>query len=59
MTKGIKVDAQTGKGPELMFVGDLRFDSKANRYIMNKPNLIIGSDRLDFYEFLGRRREVF
>jgi len=26
MTKGIKVDHKTGHGPELMFVGDLRFN---------------------------------
>jgi len=26
---------------------------------MRKPDLVIGSDRLDFYEFLGRRREVY
>jgi len=26
---------------------------------MRNPNLVIGSDRLEFYEFLGRRREVF
>lgn len=24
---------------------------------MRRPDLLIGSDRLDFYDFLGRRRE--
>jgi hypothetical protein len=26
---------------------------------MRKPTLVIGSDRLDFYDFLGRRKEQF
>ena len=27
--------------------------------VIRKPQLLIGSDRLDFYDFLGRRRETF
>lgn len=27
--------------------------------IMRQPKLVIGSDRLEFYEFLGRKREVY
>ncbi len=34
-------------------------DKKLNRMVMRKPDLLIGSDRLDFYDFLGRRREQF
>jgi len=26
---------------------------------MKKPKIVIGSDRLELYEFLGRRREVW
>jgi len=26
MTKGIKIDGKTGKAPELMYVGDLKFE---------------------------------
>tara|TARA_B110000285_G_C14714909_1_gene419471 strand:- start:201 stop:365 length:165 start_codon:yes stop_codon:yes gene_type:complete len=28
LTKGIKVNGETGKAQELMFVGNLRFDNK-------------------------------
>jgi hypothetical protein len=28
LTKGIKVNGETGKSPELMFVGSLKFDNK-------------------------------
>jgi len=58
LTKGIKVNAETGKAPELMFVGNLKFDSTQNRFIMRRPDLVIGSDRLELYEFLARRKEV-
>ena len=41
-----------------MFVGSLKFDTTANRFIMRRPDLVIGSDRLELYEFLARRKEV-
>ncbi|CDW74479.1 UNKNOWN [Stylonychia lemnae] len=47
------------KENELLVAGQLDFDKRNNRLVIRKPNLIIGSDRLEFYEFLGRRREVF
>ena len=58
VTKGLKVDSETGVGPELMFIGNMAKDAKTNRFVMANPNLIIGSDRMDLYEFFGRRREV-
>ena len=58
LTKGIKLDGETGKTPELMFVGNLKFDTTQNRFIMRRPDLVIGSDRLELYEFLARRKEV-
>ena len=56
MTKGIKVDAKTGEGPELMLVGDLTYAK--DRFVMRRPQMVIGSDRLELYEFLAHRREV-
>ena len=55
LTKGIEV--KDGKGPELMFVGDLKFDRKVNKFIMNRPTMVLGSDRLELYEFMAGRRE--
>lgn len=42
-----------------MVAGKLELDKKTNKIVMRRPNLVIGSDRLEFYEFLGRGREVF
>jgi hypothetical protein len=47
------------KEHEYLIAGKLELDKKANRLVMRKPDLVIGSDRLDFYDFLGRRRENF
>lgn len=47
------------KEHEYLVAGKLDFDRKLNRLVMRKPDLLIGSDRLDFYDFLGRRREHF
>ena len=57
MTKGIKVDAKTGEGPELMILGDLTY--KNNKFMMRRPQMIIGTDRLELYEFMAHRREVY
>jgi len=56
MTKGIQYNKQTGEGPELMFVGDITLNS--NRFVMTNPSMVIGTDRMELYEFFGRRREV-
>ena len=45
------------KNLEYLISGTLEFDPKKNRLLMRRPDLLIGSDRLDFYDFLGRRRE--
>lgn len=58
ITKGLKVDPETGLGPELLFVGNMTKDATRNRFVMANPSLVIGSDRMDLYEFFGRRREV-
>ena len=44
---------------EYLIAGKLELDKKNNRLLIRKPDLFIGSDRLDFYDFLGRRREHF
>jgi hypothetical protein len=45
------------KEHEYLVAGKLDFDPKNSRFVMRKPDLLIASDRLDFYDFLGRRRE--
>ena len=56
ITKGIEVNQ--GKGPELMFVGNLKFDTTLNKFIILRPTMVLGSDRMELYEFMARRREV-
>lgn len=56
MTKGIQYNKQTGEGPELMFVGDVNFVK--NSFVMRNPKMVIGTDRLELYEFFGRRKET-
>ena len=55
MEKGIVAS----KEHEYLIAGKLELDSKNQRLVIRNPNLLIGSDRLDFYDFLGRRREQF
>ena len=55
MEKGILAN----KEHEYLIAGKLEFDKSGNRFLIRKPDLLIGSDRLDFYDFLGRRREMF
>lgn len=44
---------------EYLIAGKLEHDKKNNRFLIRKPDLLIGSDRLEFYDFLGRRIEHF
>eukprot|EP00347_Sterkiella_histriomuscorum_P021335 403334350 len=53
--KGLHADKQY----ELMVAGKIEHDKKLNKLVMRRPSLVIGSDRLEFYEFLGRKREVY
>lgn len=53
--KGIYSD----KPNELLVAGTIEHDKRLNKLVMRKPTLVIGSDRLEFYEFLGRRREMY
>lgn len=39
-----------------MLVGDMKFTG--SRYIMQSPKMIIGTDRLELYDFYARRKEV-
>lgn len=55
MEKGLYANKES----ELLLAGKLEFDKKLNRIVMRKPNLVIGSDRLELYEFFGRRREMY
>ena len=57
-TKGISVDKKTGEGPELMLLGPVSYHAASNKYIMARPELVIGTDRLELYEHFARRREV-
>ena len=41
-----------------MIAGKMVFDKTQKKIIMKAPRLLIGTDRLEFYEFLGRRRET-
>ena len=50
------MDAKTGEGPELMLLGDVTLNQ--NRLIMKRPEMVIGTDRLELYEFMAHRREV-
>lgn len=45
------------KEHEYLVAGKLELDKKLNRLVIRRPDLLIGSDRLDFYDFFGRRRE--
>ena len=54
MEKGIRADRET----ELLIAGNIEFNKKLNKMIMKKPKLVIGSDRLELYDFFGRRRET-
>ncbi|TNV76866.1 hypothetical protein FGO68_gene13258 [Halteria grandinella] len=47
------------KEHEYLIAGTLDLDKSSKRLVMRRPELVIGSDRLDFYDFLGRRRESF
>jgi hypothetical protein len=47
------------KEHEYLIAGKLELDSKNQRLVVRRPDLVIASDRLDFYDFLGRRREQF
>lgn len=45
------------KEHEYLIAGKLELDSQNKRFVIRKPDLLIASDRLDYYDFLGRRRE--
>jgi hypothetical protein len=49
----------TDKGMEIMYLGELHFDKKASRFVMPKPQMVIGTDRLELYEFFARQKEVY
>ena len=52
MTRGIRADVDQ----ELLFVGGLEHDQTAKRIVMRNPQMVIGSDRLELYEWLARRK---
>lgn len=58
LQKGLAVDSKSGEGPELMFLGDVKYVESVNRFVMSKPKMVIGTDRMELYEFQARRREV-
>ena len=58
ITKGLSVDKKTGEGPELMLLGPVSYNHSIKKFVMTKPELVIGTDRLELYEHFARRREV-
>ena len=58
MTKGIRYQRKTGEGTEFMFLGNVNYNAQKGRFIMAKPEMLIGTDRLELYEYFARRREV-
>jgi hypothetical protein len=44
-------------GSELIFTGHLAF--KDNRYLMKHPKIVIGSDRNELFEFLGKKKDTY
>jgi hypothetical protein len=54
MEKGILKNRET----DFLIAGKAEFNKQSNKIVISNPNLIIGSDRNDFYDFLGNRRET-
>ena len=52
VTRGIRSDVDQ----EILFVGGLYHDEAASKIVMRNPAMVIGSDRLELYEFLARRK---
>lgn len=53
ITRGLRRDTDQ----ELLLVGELGVNQ--GRIQMRNPMMIIGSDRLELYEFFSRRKEVW
>ena len=53
MEKGITAEQ------DLLLCGKMEFDKKAEKFIMQSPKLVIGSDRMTLWDFFGRRKETF
>ena len=54
MEKGLFQD----KEQEFLIAGKMTFDKYQKKIVMKAPKLLIATDRLEFYEYLGRRRET-
>ena len=52
VSRGIRTDIDQ----ELLFVGGLQLDQTTQKMVMRNPAFVIGSDRLELYEFLARRK---
>jgi len=52
ISRGIRTDVDQ----ELLFVGGLYHDEGASKIVMRNPTMVIGSDRLELYEYLARRK---
>ena len=51
--RGLRADIDQ----ELLVIGDLA--RTKDKLVMNKPRMLIGSDRMELYEFLARRKEMW
>lgn len=56
VTKGMQTSDQ---GFECFYIGNLLFDKNRQMYTMRSPQMVIGTDRLELYDFLGRRKDIY
>ena len=52
ISRGIRTDVDQ----ELLFVGGLELDQAAQKIVMRNPAFVIGSDRLELYSWMARRK---
>ena len=43
----------------MLIMGNLEYNKSINKIVMKRPDLVIGTDRLELYEFFGRRKEFY
>ena len=56
-TKGLQI--KEGAASEMMFVGPVEFVEKSNRFVMARPKMVIGTDRMELYDFLVKKKTVY
>mmetsp|Transcript_14036 Transcript_14036/g.23849 ORF Transcript_14036/g.23849 Transcript_14036/m.23849 type:complete len:161 (-) Transcript_14036:180-662(-) len=56
LTKGMEL--KKGVSSDYLFIGPVSYHEQSARFIMRKPKMIIGTDRMELYEFFTRRATV-